>query len=87
MSPAKKKQFYINQAIRNSELIPRAKGKKSLRRQENRKFSFCLIWLSNSLKACSYGGLHATCVIDEIRNVDPKAKTQLLCYLLNLNIS
>uniref|UniRef100_A0A674NIV1 R3H domain containing 4 n=1 Tax=Takifugu rubripes TaxID=31033 RepID=A0A674NIV1_TAKRU len=32
---AKKKNFYINQAIRNSDLIPRAKGKKSLRRQEN----------------------------------------------------
>ncbi|XP_038571467.1 R3H domain-containing protein 4 [Micropterus salmoides] len=35
VSPAKKKQFYINQAIRNSDLTPRAKGKKSLRRQEN----------------------------------------------------
>ncbi|XP_029939837.1 R3H domain-containing protein 4 [Salarias fasciatus] len=38
VSPAKKKQFYINQAIRNSDLIPRAKGKKSLRRQENTRF-------------------------------------------------
>ncbi|XP_037530428.1 R3H domain-containing protein 4 [Nematolebias whitei] len=38
VSPAKKKQFYINQAIRNSELIPRAKGKKSLRRQENTRY-------------------------------------------------
>ncbi|MEQ2161028.1 hypothetical protein GOODEAATRI_005433, partial [Goodea atripinnis] len=37
VSPAKKKQFYINQAIRNSDLTPRAKGKKSLRRQENSK--------------------------------------------------
>ncbi|XP_019220789.2 LOW QUALITY PROTEIN: R3H domain-containing protein 4-like [Oreochromis niloticus] len=35
VSPTKKKQFYINQAIRNSDLTPRAKGKKSLRRQEN----------------------------------------------------
>lgn len=34
----KKKQFYINQAIRNSDLIPRAKGKKSQRRQENTRF-------------------------------------------------
>lgn len=34
----KKKQFYINQAIRNSDLIPRAKGKKSQRRQENSRF-------------------------------------------------
>lgn len=38
VSPAKKKQFYINQAIRNSDLTPRAKGKKSLRRQENSRF-------------------------------------------------
>ncbi|KAM9762306.1 R3H domain-containing protein 4 [Menidia menidia] len=38
VSPAKKKQFYINQAIRNSDLIPRAKGKKSLRRLENTRF-------------------------------------------------
>uniref|UniRef100_A0A669EAK1 R3H domain containing 4 n=1 Tax=Oreochromis niloticus TaxID=8128 RepID=A0A669EAK1_ORENI len=35
VSPTKKKQFYINQAIRNSDLTPRAKGKKSLHRQEN----------------------------------------------------
>ncbi|KAK7889042.1 hypothetical protein WMY93_024602 [Mugilogobius chulae] len=34
----KKKQFYINQAIRNSDLIQRAKGKKSQRRQENSRF-------------------------------------------------
>ncbi|XP_041861163.1 R3H domain-containing protein 4 [Melanotaenia boesemani] len=38
VSPSKKKQFYINQAIRNSDLTPRAKGKKSLRRQENTRF-------------------------------------------------
>ncbi|XP_047443909.1 R3H domain-containing protein 4 [Mugil cephalus] len=38
VSPSKKKQFYINQAIRNSDLIPRAKGKKSLRRQENTRY-------------------------------------------------
>ncbi|XP_068446105.1 R3H domain-containing protein 4 [Clinocottus analis] len=38
VSPTKKKQFFINQAIRNSDLIPRAKGKKSLRRQENTRF-------------------------------------------------
>uniref|UniRef100_A0A8C6UE50 R3H domain containing 4 n=1 Tax=Neogobius melanostomus TaxID=47308 RepID=A0A8C6UE50_9GOBI len=48
-SPAKrvsprKKQFYINQAIRNSDLIPRAKGKKSQRRQEN------LLYLANLLE-------------------------------------
>ncbi|XP_068599778.1 R3H domain-containing protein 4 [Brachionichthys hirsutus] len=36
--PNKKKQFFINQAVRNSDLTPRAKGKKSLRRQENTRF-------------------------------------------------
>ncbi|XP_030639952.1 R3H domain-containing protein 4 [Chanos chanos] len=38
VSPAKKKQFFINQAIRNSDLTPRAKGRKSLRRQENNRY-------------------------------------------------
>ncbi|KAM6939455.1 R3H domain-containing protein 4 isoform 1-T1 [Lycodopsis pacificus] len=38
VSPTKKRHFFINQAIRNSDLIPRAKGKKSLRRQENTRF-------------------------------------------------
>ncbi|XP_029356351.1 R3H domain-containing protein 4 [Echeneis naucrates] len=38
VSPTKKKQFFINKAIRNSDLIPRAKGKKSLRRQENTRY-------------------------------------------------
>ncbi|KAF3690756.1 R3H domain-containing protein 4 [Channa argus] len=38
VSPTKRKQFFINQAIRNSELTPRAKGKKSLRRQENNRY-------------------------------------------------
>ncbi|XP_040040606.1 R3H domain-containing protein 4 [Gasterosteus aculeatus] len=38
VSPTKRKQFFINQAIRNSDLIPRAKGKKSLRRLENTRF-------------------------------------------------
>ncbi|KAG8454638.1 hypothetical protein GDO86_001019 [Hymenochirus boettgeri] len=35
ISPAKRKQYYINRAIRNSDLIPRAKGRKSLQRLEN----------------------------------------------------
>ncbi|CAB1449853.1 unnamed protein product [Pleuronectes platessa] len=38
VSPSKKKHFFINQAIRNSDLTPRAKGKKSLRRLENTRF-------------------------------------------------
>ncbi|XP_050789905.1 R3H domain-containing protein 4 isoform X3 [Gopherus flavomarginatus] len=36
VSPSKRKQYYINQAIRNSDLIPKAKGRKSLQRLENR---------------------------------------------------
>ncbi|KAG9350748.1 hypothetical protein JZ751_024637 [Albula glossodonta] len=38
VSPAKRKQFFINQAIRNSDLTPRAKGRKSQRRQENTRY-------------------------------------------------
>lgn len=38
VSPTKKKQFFINQAVRNSDLTPRAKGKKSQRRQENSRY-------------------------------------------------
>lgn len=36
-SPAKRKQYFINKAIRNSDLTPRAKGRKSLQRLENSK--------------------------------------------------
>ena len=35
LSSARKKQFYISKANRNSDLTPRAKGKKSLQRLEN----------------------------------------------------
>ncbi|KAM9848492.1 R3H domain-containing protein 4 [Aulostomus maculatus] len=38
VSASKRKQLFITQAIRNSDLTPRAKGKKSLRRQENTRF-------------------------------------------------
>ncbi|TSM94633.1 R3H domain-containing protein 4 [Bagarius yarrelli] len=38
VSSAKRKQFFISQAIRNSDLTPKAKGKKSLRRQENTRY-------------------------------------------------
>ncbi|KAI4904214.1 hypothetical protein NFI96_009328 [Prochilodus magdalenae] len=38
VSPAKKKQFFISQAIRNSDLTPKAKGRKSQRRQENTRY-------------------------------------------------
>ncbi|XP_039623121.1 R3H domain-containing protein 4 [Polypterus senegalus] len=38
VSPAKKKQYFISQAIRNSDLTPKAKGRKSLRRLENTRY-------------------------------------------------
>ncbi|KAL8177695.1 UNVERIFIED_CONTAM: R3H domain-containing protein 4 [Gekko kuhli] len=42
-SPAKRKQHYINQAIRNSDLIPKAKGRKSLQRLENTRYLMTLL--------------------------------------------
>ncbi|XP_067415101.1 R3H domain-containing protein 4 isoform X2 [Emydura macquarii macquarii] len=42
-SPSKRKQYYINQAIRNSDLIPRAKGRKSLQRLENTRYLLTLL--------------------------------------------
>lgn len=34
-SASKRKQHFINQAVRNSDLVPKAKGRKSLQRLEN----------------------------------------------------
>ncbi|MEE6487530.1 hypothetical protein FKM82_014929 [Ascaphus truei] len=42
-SPAKRKKYYINRAIRNSELTPRAKGRKSLHRLENTRYLMTLL--------------------------------------------
>ncbi|NXY92723.1 R3HD4 protein, partial [Alcedo cyanopectus] len=42
-SPSKRKQHYINKAIRNSDLIPRAKGRKSLQRLENTHYLMTLL--------------------------------------------
>ncbi|KAJ7308291.1 hypothetical protein JRQ81_008821 [Phrynocephalus forsythii] len=42
-SPAKRKQYYIDQAVRNSDLIPRAKGRKSLQRLENTRYLMTLL--------------------------------------------
>ncbi|CAJ0967910.1 unnamed protein product [Ranitomeya imitator] len=42
-SSAKRKQYYINRAIRNSDLIPKAKGRKSLQRLENNRFLLSLL--------------------------------------------
>ncbi|XP_029469316.1 R3H domain-containing protein 4 isoform X2 [Rhinatrema bivittatum] len=42
-SPAKRKQYYINQAVRNSDLIPKAKGRKSLQRLENTRYLMTLL--------------------------------------------
>ncbi|XP_072260885.1 R3H domain-containing protein 4 isoform X1 [Pyxicephalus adspersus] len=40
---AKRKQYYINRAIRNSDLTPKAKGRKSLRRLENNRYLMTLL--------------------------------------------
>ncbi|XP_063311638.1 R3H domain-containing protein 4 [Pelobates fuscus] len=42
-SPAKRKQYYINRAIRNSDLTQKSKGKKSLRRLENTHYLMTLL--------------------------------------------
>ncbi|XP_001233902.3 R3H domain-containing protein 4 isoform X2 [Gallus gallus] len=42
-SPSKRKQYYINKAIRNSDLIPKAKGRKSLQRLENTRYLMSLL--------------------------------------------
>ncbi|XP_062888740.1 R3H domain-containing protein 4 [Mobula hypostoma] len=49
-SPAKRKQYYINQAIRNSDLIPKAKGRKSLRRLENTHYLMNLVEKDDCVK-------------------------------------
>jgi hypothetical protein len=35
LSASRRKQHFINQAVRNSDLVPKAKGRKSLQRLEN----------------------------------------------------
>lgn len=43
VSPAKRRQIFIIQATRNSDLIPRGKSKRFLRREENGKFFVCFL--------------------------------------------
>lgn len=50
VSASRRKQHFINQAVRNSDLVPKAKGRKSLQRLENSKQGvgcvyFTLPWL------------------------------------------
>nr|XP_033710885.1 R3H domain-containing protein 4 isoform X4 [Tursiops truncatus] len=42
LSASKRKQHFINQAVRNSDLVPKAKGRKSLQRLENKTVCFHL---------------------------------------------
>ncbi|XP_066197940.1 R3H domain-containing protein 4 isoform X2 [Saccopteryx leptura] len=42
-SASKRKQHFINQAVRNSDLVPKAKGRKSLQRLENTKYLLTLL--------------------------------------------
>ncbi|XP_036745852.1 R3H domain-containing protein 4 isoform X2 [Manis pentadactyla] len=43
LSASKRKQHFINQAVRNSDLVPRAKGRKSLQRLENTQYLLTLL--------------------------------------------
>ncbi|XP_054985364.1 R3H domain-containing protein 4 [Sorex araneus] len=43
LSAAKRKQHFINQAVRNSDLVPKAKGRKSLQRLENTQYLLTLL--------------------------------------------
>lgn len=58
-SPSKRKQYYINQAIRNSDLIPRAKGRKSLQRLENSKDQAFSSWPASASLVCTKQSLTA----------------------------
>ncbi|XP_007489453.1 R3H domain-containing protein 4 isoform X3 [Monodelphis domestica] len=42
-TPAKRRQYFINQAVRNSDLTPRAKGRKRLQRMENSHYLMTLM--------------------------------------------
>ncbi|XP_045058564.2 R3H domain-containing protein 4 isoform X2 [Desmodus rotundus] len=42
-SASKRKQHFINQAVRNSDLVPKAKGRKSLQRLENTQYLLTLL--------------------------------------------
>ncbi|MBN3280439.1 R3HD4 protein, partial [Polyodon spathula] len=54
-SLARRKQYFINQAIRNSDLTPKAKGRKSQRRLENKEESEYTAPPSIFTEACTNG--------------------------------
>ncbi|XP_038169971.1 R3H domain-containing protein 4 isoform X1 [Arvicola amphibius] len=43
VSASRRKQHFINQAVRNSDLVPKAKGRKSLQRLENTRYLLTLL--------------------------------------------
>ncbi|XP_051828090.1 R3H domain-containing protein 4 isoform X3 [Antechinus flavipes] len=43
LTPAKRRQYFINQAVRNSDLTPRAKGRKRLQQMENSHYLMTLM--------------------------------------------
>lgn len=58
LSASRRKQHFINQAVRNSDLVPKAKGRKSLQRLENSEqgskgASWGLLGLRQQWRACS----------------------------------
>ncbi|XP_062038417.1 R3H domain-containing protein 4 isoform X3 [Lepus europaeus] len=43
LSASRRKQHFINQAVRNSDLVPKAKGRKSLQRLQNTQYLLTLL--------------------------------------------
>lgn len=81
VSPTKKKQFFINQAVRNSDLTPRAKGKKSQRRQENSKFSCLSVGIFHSaVDGRQHIFLIPTSLSERVQQSQPLAKQ----YFINM---
>ncbi|XP_063085300.1 R3H domain-containing protein 4 isoform X2 [Cavia porcellus] len=56
-SASRRKQHFINQAVRNSDLVPRAKGRKSLQRLENTQYLLTLLETDGGPPALEDGDL------------------------------
>ncbi|KAF6307001.1 R3H domain containing 4 [Rhinolophus ferrumequinum] len=56
-SASKRKQHFINQAVRNSDLVPKAKGRKSLQRLENTQYLLTLLETDGSTSGLEDGDL------------------------------
>ncbi|XP_077832323.1 R3H domain-containing protein 4 isoform X1 [Macaca mulatta] len=57
LSASRRKQHFINQAVRNSDLVPKAKGRKSLQRLENTQYLLTLLETDGSPPGLDDGDL------------------------------